>query len=96
MTVTWKITHTEYIVETGFIVRAHWSVSAVDGNYSAFLYGTCGFPESALNDPYAELNEEMVLNWCWSNNVDREAIENQLNAQIKAQKTPVTATGVPW
>jgi hypothetical protein len=44
----------------------------------------------------SNVTEEMLLNWCWANSVDKDAIEVNLATQIETQKNPVTATGVPW
>ena len=92
----WQIVQTDYLIDTGLITTAHWAVSAVDGDYSAYIYGTCGFADATLNISYTNVTEEMVLNWCWANGVDKDAIETTLAAQIETQKTPITAAGVPW
>lgn len=95
----WTIATCEHEVATGGITVAHWRVSAVDGDYSASAYGTCGFtpdPESEGFKPYDEVTEEEVLEWCWGSGVDKEAAESSLAQQIEAQKAPKTATGTPW
>ena len=92
----WKITTTNYDVATGFINCAHWTASAVDGDYTASIYSTCSFASAEPAIPYADVTEAEVLQWCWSNGVDKEATEAALAAQIEAQKNPVTATGTPW
>jgi hypothetical protein len=92
----WQIVKTNYLIDTGLITTAHWIVSAVDGDYSAYIYGTCEFANGTLSVSYTNVTEEMVLNWCWANDVDKDVIEANLLAQIEVQKTPVTATGVPW
>jgi hypothetical protein len=37
-----------------------------------------------------------VLDWCWANGVDKDAVESSLAAQIAALKNPVSAAGTPW
>jgi hypothetical protein len=96
MTTTWTITTTNYDVATGFINCAHWTASAVDGEFTASIYSTCSFASAEPAIPYADVTEAEVLAWCWSNGVDKDATEAALAAQIKAQKNPVTAQGVPW
>ena len=96
MTTTWTITQTDYEVANGFITTAHWTATAVDGDYTASIYSTCGFAETAPTIPYADVTMQEVLNWCWANGVDKDATEAALAAQIEAQKNPVTATGTPW
>jgi hypothetical protein len=96
MTTTWTITATNYDVATGFINCAHWTATAVDGDFTASIYSTCSFAEAAPTIPYADVTEAEVLQWCWSNGVDKDATEAALAAQIELQKNPVTATGTPW
>lgn len=94
----WTIATCEHEVATGGITVAHWRVSAVDGDYSASAYGTCGFtpdPTSPSFKPYSEVTEDEVLAWVWAS-VDKEAAEASLEKQIGAQKNPVTASGTPW
>lgn len=96
MTTTWKITHTDYLIADGFITNAHWTATAVDGDYSASVYSTCGFAIATPSIPYASVTEAEVLDWIWANGVDKDATEASLASQIELQKNPVTATGVPW
>ena len=95
-TYNWKITQTDYLVADGFITTAHWTVSAVDGDYTASSYGSCSFAAATPAIPYASVTEAEVLDWCWANGIDKEATEASLANNIALQKNPVTATGVPW
>lgn len=94
-TITWTVTNTDRLTSDGFITTAHWTASAVDGEYSASIYSTCSWTGTP-SIPYAQVTEQEVLNWCWSSGADKEATEAALAAQIELQKNPVTATGVPW
>jgi len=96
MTVNWKITQTNYNTDNKFIFCAHWIATAVDGDYVASVYGTCGFALAEPTIPYANVTEAEVLNWIWANGVDKEATEANLASQIELKKNPITATGVPW
>ena len=96
MTTTWTITQTNYETANGFITTAHWTASAVDGDYTASIYSTCSFAPATPAIPYASVTEAEVLDWCWNNGVDKAATESALAANIALQKNPVTATGTPW
>lgn len=96
MATTWTITQTDYLVSDGFITTAHWTVNAVDGDYTASSYGTCGFAAATPAIPYDQVTMQEVLDWCWANGVDKDATEANLAANIDLQKNPVTAAGVPW
>jgi hypothetical protein len=96
MEITWAIAQTDYLTSDGFITTAHWTATAVDGDYTASVYSTCGFAEATPIIPYASVTEAEVLDWIWANGVDKDATEASLASQIELQKNPVTATGVPW
>ena len=88
----------EHEVATGGITVAHWRVSAVDGDFTASSYGTCGFtPDATAEDfkPYDQITEAEVLAWVHAS-VDKDATEAALAAKIEADKNPVSASGTPW
>jgi hypothetical protein len=95
----WTITTTNYDVATGFITTAHWTATAVDGDFTASIYSTCTFakPEENIDlTPYDEVTEQDVLGWCWASGVDKSATEAALAQNIASQKAPKVATGTPW
>ena len=92
----WTITQTDYLTSDGFITTAHWTATAVDGDYTASVYSTCSWAVGTPTIPYADVTMQEVLDWCWTSGVDKDATEAALAAQIELQKNPVTATGVPW
>jgi hypothetical protein len=96
MSITWTISQLDRKVSNGFVTTAHWTATAVDGEYSASTYSSCGWAEGAPTIPYADLTQATVLNWVWANGVDKQATEDSLAAQIALQKAPVTASGTPW
>ena len=96
MIITWKITQTDYVIATGFITIANWAVSAADGESTAGNYGQCTFAAADPAIPYDQVTEQQVLDWCWANGVDKDAVEANLALQILALQNPVTAAGIPW
>jgi hypothetical protein len=95
MTITWTITQLDRQTSNGFVTTAHWTASAVDGDYSASIYATCSWPDGTPTTPYANLTQDEVLGWVWES-VNKAETETALQAQIDAKKNPVTETGVPW
>jgi len=99
MATTWTISTLERTLADGGVTVAHWRATDVDGDYSASSYGTCGFSPDP-SDPsfvaYDSLTEAEVLQWCWDNGVDKDAIEASLAAKIESDKNPTQANGVPW
>ena len=98
ITYTWTIPTTKRNLSDGGVTVAHWRCSAVDGDYSASSYGTCGFtPDASAGGfiSYDSLTEANVLGWV-QGSVSKDDTEAALAAKIDADKTPTTGTGVPW
>ena len=95
---TWTISTLERELSDGGVVVAHWRATAVDGDFSASNYGTCGFtpdPSASGFIAYDSLTEADVIGWVQAE-VDKDEIEASLAAQIEADKNPTQAAGVPW
>ena len=95
---TWTIGTLERELSDNGVVVAHWRATAVDGDFSASSYGTCGFtPDPSSSDwvSYDSISEELALSWCYEE-IDKDAIEASLAANIDLQKNPTQASGVPW
>ena len=98
MTTTWCISQLDRNAANGGVTVAHWSVSAVDGDYAASAYGSAGFTPDASAPgfkPYLTLTQADVLAWIWGS-VDKAETEASLAQQIEAKKNPVTINGLPW
>ena len=93
--ITWSISNLDRRTSDGFVTTAHWTCSAVDGEFSASVYSTCSWNEGQPTVPYASLSEATVFGWVWQS-VDKQATEEAVTAQINAQKHPVQASGLPW
>ena len=103
---TWTISTLERNTADGGVTVAHWRVSEEETvgtgddavTYSASSYGTVGFTPDASAEgfvAYDSLDEATVLGWVQAE-LDKDAIEASLTANIAEQKAPVTATGTPW
>ena len=95
---TWTISTLERELSDGGVIVAHWRATAVDGDFSASNYGTCGFtpdPSASGFISYDSLTEADVIGWVQAE-LDQDAIEASLAAQIEADKNPTQAAGVPW
>ena len=59
---------------------------------------TCSFaPPSGSFTPYEDLTQEQVLDWCYANGVDKNAIEANVTQQINDQiNPPVVTLPLPW
>ena len=99
---TWTIANIERNVADGGVTVAHWRVTESEtvgeDTYTASSYGTCGFtPDASAEDfvAYDDLTESTVLGWVHAD-VDKDATEAALTANIAEQKTPTSADGMPW
>ena len=91
---------------TDVVITADWRCNGTETTgsgdteqtYSGTCYGSCSFaPPSGSFTPYNELTEQQVLDWCYSNGVDKSAIEANVTAQIEAQiNPPVVVLPLPW
>ena len=81
------------------VFNVHWQCSATEDGYSASVYSTCSVPgpNPASFVPFDQLTQTEVLNWIWSNGVDKSATEAAVEAQLELQKNPVTVSlPPPW
>jgi hypothetical protein len=99
---TWTISTLESNTADGGVIVAHWRVTEEEtvgeNTYSASSYGTVGFTPDASAEgfiAYDSLDEATVLGWV-QEQVDQDAIEASLTANIEEQKAPATSTGTPW
>ena len=83
---------------TDVVITADWRCNGSQDNYSGTCYGSCSFaPPTDGFTPYDQLTEQQVLDWCFSNGVDKTAIEANVTAQIEAQiNPPVVVLPLPW
>ena len=95
-TYNWTIQQMDRLTSDGFVVTVHYSVSAVDGDYTASTYGTVGYTQGEGSYvPYADLTESEVVGWV-QESLGKDTVEEGLAAQIEAQKNPVQVSGLPW
>ena len=103
---TWTIANLERNLADGGVTVAHWRVTEEETvgsgddavTYTASAYGTVGFtPDPDADDfvAYNSLTEADVLAWVHAE-VDQDATEAALTANIEGQKNPVSADGMPW
>jgi len=98
-TFTWRIANLERETADGFVLMAHWTLSAEDGTYASSAYGSVGFerPENLI--PFADLQEDVVISWVQEAIGGEEKvneIQTALQAQLDEQRHPSKAAGVPW
>jgi len=96
MNYQWNVVQMDRLTSDGFVVTVHYTVNAVDGDYSASTYGTvCYTQGEGSYIPYADLTEAEVVGWV-QESLGKDTVEEGLATQIEAQKNPVQEAGVPW
>lgn len=76
----------------------HWTYQAVDAEYSASIYGSlaCDTPSETDFTAYPDLTEAIVIGWLEAG-IDKDALRQNLNAQIENQKNPpIVNLPLPW
>lgn len=106
---TWRIENLDRQLTgeaVGGVTVAHWRVVKEETvgtgedtvTHSVNAYGAVNLTPDPASEGYIEfanLTESDVIGWVKSR-VDVAAIEARLASKIEEQKTPSTATGVPW
>jgi hypothetical protein len=96
MEFNWDIAQMDRKTSDGFVVTVHYTVSAVDGDFTASTYGTVGYTQEETNfTPYNSLTKDQVIGWV-QNSLGKDTVEASLADQINAQKNPVQESGLPW
>ena len=100
---TWKITSISAIAQQkngleSVVSKVCWMASDTDGKYSAQLGGETKISTKLHTYiPYSQLTEEIVLQWCFDEGLDKAAVEANLAKQISYQANPpVVALPLPW
>ena len=96
MIYTWNVVQMDRLTSDGFVVTVHYTVNAVDGDYTASTYGTVGYTQGEGSYvPFSNLTKEQVIGWV-KDSIGQSTVEESLAAQITAQKNPVQLSGLPW
>jgi hypothetical protein len=95
---SWHIANLERETADGFVMTAHYTVTAEDGTYSSGAYGSLGFERPDKLIPFADLTEQMVIGWVQDAFGAEKVTEilAALQAQLDEQRHPSKASGMPW
>ena len=86
--------------ETDVVVTAMWTVTGVDGDYTANIGGSSQFtlsPDSPSFTPYADLTEVQVIGWIPENQITsaQACVQGQIDSMITPPVSP-TSQALPW
>ena len=98
VTYTWSIAQVDRTIATGGINVIHWRCTGVDGDHSSSSYGSTGHSPDSTDSSfiaYDAVTEENCTTWVQAQ-VDKDAVEAGIAAEIAEKKTPTTGTGKPW
>jgi len=97
-----EIVTLERNVADGLVTVVHWTATETDGDFTASAYGSIGVPAKDTKDPtfipYKNITKAKAIEWVEEAMGEEKvaALEANLKDQIKVQKNPVSATGLPW
>jgi hypothetical protein len=96
MNFTWNVVQMDRLTSDGFVVTVHYTVNAVDGEFTASTYGTVGFTQEEMDYvPFEQLTQEQVIGWV-QDSLGKDTVEEALATQIESKKNPVSESGLPW
>jgi hypothetical protein len=101
MQVTWRIANLERTLPSGVVFAVHYTIDAVDGEFTAGAYGSIGVAGDPAQDgfiAFESLTEQTVIGWV-KDQIGAEKIaeiEAALAGQIDKQRNPTSAAGLPW
>ena len=95
MNFEWNIAQMDRKTSDGFVTTVHYTVTAVDGEFTASTYGTVGYTEEGSFTPFNQLTKETVVGWV-QESLGKDTVESNLADQINAQKNPTSVSGLPW
>ena len=96
-TVTWALANVDYDVDDGFCHTAHWTVTRVDGDYSADNYGSCALtkPDSLTSRTDLKTADIIADVKAILGTTQVDAILSGLTLKISEEKTPTHGSFVP-
>ena len=62
ITYNWGVANLDRETATGKVNTVHYTVSATDGTYNAYAYGSVGL-DGDVSIPYGDLTEEICIDW---------------------------------
>ena len=102
----WKITSMNVATKeiNGFqqvVLDVGWQHTVMENNEHAVIYGSVTFapPEKNYTNfvEFSNLTEEIVLDWIYKNNVDKQVIEQKLDQQMDKLLNPeMVSVKLPW
>ena len=84
--------------EPGFVVNILWTVTGVDGQYTAEIGGNSQFTvQEGAFIPYDQLTSEIVLGWIPANQIAsaQACVQGQLDSMANPPVSPQN-TPLPW
>jgi len=96
-TTSWGLANTDYDLSDGFVHTAHYTVTRVDGSYSASSYGSCSLTKTDTLTTRTDLTTaDIIADVKTVLGTDAvTAVENSLQLQISEEKTPTQGSFVP-
>jgi hypothetical protein len=81
------------------VVEVGWRCNGEQEGFSSTIYGSAGFTynEGEPFTPFNQLTQEQVLEWVWSNGVDKVEVEANVQRHLDDQINPqIIQQPLPW
>jgi hypothetical protein len=85
--------------EPNYVVNVLWTVTGVDGQYTAKIGGSTQFDTTQSDPfiPYEQLTPQIVISWIPSQDISnaQACVQGQINSMITPPVSPAN-TALPW
>jgi hypothetical protein len=85
--------------EPNYVVNVLWTVTGVDGQYTAKIGGSTQFDTTQSDPfiPYEQLTPQIVISWIPSQDISnaQSCVQGQINSMITPPVSPAN-TALPW
>jgi hypothetical protein len=105
LTNTWNVlqmdAYPQYHGETNVVFLVHWDLTATDGEYTGYVYGSTRITieDSDVFTPYENLSKEQVIGWVKGALGEQmvTSYEKNVKKQIESARNPtVVKPALPW
>lgn len=96
--VHWYVEKLEWTTDNGGVYAAHWRANASDGQFIAKREGTVELNPDPKDPNFVnitDVTEDVALSWVFSS-VDKDTVEQDLEAEIYDLANPSKVSGRPW
>lgn len=79
------------------VAMVHWRCTASENGQYGVCYGSMSFVAGETFTPFQDLTQEQVLDWCFTNGLDKASVESlAVNSLANKSTVPTENKIPPW